>query len=848
MSDFTNKHDNVRVRAAANALNNLTSPLTFGIQGDLSSKATPFRLTAHGQLDPTGDPTTEIMLCTAVGASSVTVTRDNPVAHTGTPYVGCYETARDWDEVQAAVNAAEAAIVDLEAAVADIQSLTLDTIPPPEDLVFMNAFQFYGLSAGYEGSSAARLEDLAQVLFGTPTAVCVFTSPLPACTYDNGASGVGATLTGNSNGSCGAGDGRTPQPGEYALITGQVSTFQNGLFLCQSTGGVSDVFVFVRATGLDTAAELKKRTARVYVTSGSTYAHSIWRLTANVNTVGTDAVTFVSSGSFIAGMFDQTAPSSSAGDLITHDGTNNIRLAKGSALQYLRVNAAGTALEYGDVEVGVGIGDEIDSATEGALLFVGASGVLAQDPTNLFWDNSYKAFSVTNPSNPIAGEYKATNSTVASGNATLLVTSTDGYAADKGGSIALMGKYNSGGGYSPFAYVYGRKQDGSDGNQNGYLAFATRVNGTGAVERMRILSDGSVGIGTTSPGFRLDVQGTEDTHIGLKSVSSGGRQFLLATSASGNVDAPSSFYIYDLTASAYRMVVTAEGNVGFGTSTPALKMCIQDSAADVHLSLKSTATAGKEFLLVASGSANGDAPSSFYLYDASASKYRLIVPSGAIGIIPPFGTSTGNTGGLAFRELAANGTHAFAIRAADAMAADVTMTLPSADAAGVFASDGAGNMSIVTPKAVMVPILELTGVASNTNWSTLYVAGAAAPNTGAAETDGQLLFNASSSSTGDEDAFITIPVVLVAGTYTFFMRHYKWSGSGIYTIYIDGISVGTIDGYDGGGGTRNALNTITSIVVTTTGVKDIKFSMETKNGSSSGYAGGVHCAGFLKTA
>ncbi len=106
---FTNKHDNVRVVASYNSLNNTTSPLTIAIQSDLSALTPPFRLTAYSQAsaDPTSDPLVERMICTAVGSSTVTLTRANPVAHAGSPYLICAETAADWDAVQAAVNALE---------------------------------------------------------------------------------------------------------------------------------------------------------------------------------------------------------------------------------------------------------------------------------------------------------------------------------------------------------------------------------------------------------------------------------------------------------------------------------------------------------------------------------------------------------------------------------------------------------------------------------------------------------------------------------------------------------------------------------------------------------------------
>ncbi len=63
--------------------------------------------------------------------------------------------------------------------------------------------------------------------------------------------------------------------------------------------------------------------------------------------------------------------------------------ALGSSLQVLRVNSAGTALEYATISAGgMSIGGSITSATAGSVLFAGTSGVLAQNNANFFWDNT----------------------------------------------------------------------------------------------------------------------------------------------------------------------------------------------------------------------------------------------------------------------------------------------------------------------------------------------------------------------------------------------------------------------------------------------------------------------------
>ena len=74
-----------------------------------------------------------------------------------------------------------------------------------------------------------------------------------------------------------------------------------------------------------------------------------------------------------------------------------------------------------------------------------------------------------------------------------------GYAADVGAALTLGGKYNSSGAYSVFGGIKSGKELAADANAAGYLAFHTSA-GTGILsEKMRILSNGNVGVGTTSP-------------------------------------------------------------------------------------------------------------------------------------------------------------------------------------------------------------------------------------------------------------------------------------------------------------------------------------------------------------
>ena len=81
-------------------------------------------------------------------------------------------------------------------------------------------------------------------------------------------------------------------------------------------------------------------------------------------------------------------------------------------------------------------------------------------------------------------------------NPPLQVWDTTALAANIGGGIAFGGNY-TGTTKTNWAGIAGLKDNATDNNYSGYLAFYTRTNGSGNAERMRIDSAGNVGIGVT---------------------------------------------------------------------------------------------------------------------------------------------------------------------------------------------------------------------------------------------------------------------------------------------------------------------------------------------------------------
>jgi hypothetical protein len=167
------------------------------------------------------------------------------------------------------------------------------------------------------------------------------TSALPACTYDNGTSGFGATLTGDANGALAAQDGITLLVNERLLVKSQVAAANNGIYSLTTVGDGSNPFVLTRVDGFDKASKIVSGSF-VFIEEGSTNADSGWVMTQDAAiTVGATDITF-SQFSTIAEITagDGLTKTGSTLDVVGGDGivanANDIAidLAESSGLQF----------------------------------------------------------------------------------------------------------------------------------------------------------------------------------------------------------------------------------------------------------------------------------------------------------------------------------------------------------------------------------------------------------------------------------------------------------------------------------------------------------------------------------
>lgn len=226
-----------------------------------------------------------------------------------------------------------------------VRTNRLDQMAAPTASVSLNDQKITNLAAPTSDTDAANkayVDATAQGLHVHTAVRFATTEPLPAYTYANGTSGVGATITADSNGVLTI-DGGTPSVGDRVLVKDETSgnAAYNGVYVVSVVGSVSAAFVLTRAVDFDQATEMPGTFE--FVTSGNTNADSGWVCTADLPiTVGTTAITFAQFSG--AGQID-------AGDGLTKVG-NTLNVVTASSTRIVvnsnSIDLATTGVTAGD--------------------------------------------------------------------------------------------------------------------------------------------------------------------------------------------------------------------------------------------------------------------------------------------------------------------------------------------------------------------------------------------------------------------------------------------------------------------------------------------------------------------
>ena len=202
------------------------------------------------------------------------------------------------------------------------------------------------------------------------------TTTLPAYTYNNGASGVGATITANANGALSFGGG-SPTVGQRLLVKDEVSTNApyNGIYTVTQTGSLLLPFILTRATDYDSSGTGTNEIDAgdyVLVLSG-TNASTAWvQQTPLPITVGTTALVFLQFNSpitYTAGTGLNLSPATTFN--INNTGVTAATYGSASSVPAIAVNAQGQITSATDTAIAIN-GNQITSGTVGSSYISGS--------------------------------------------------------------------------------------------------------------------------------------------------------------------------------------------------------------------------------------------------------------------------------------------------------------------------------------------------------------------------------------------------------------------------------------------------------------------------------------------
>lgn len=197
-----------------------------------------------------------------------------------------------------------------------------------------NSLNITNLADGVNPQDAVNLRQTQALVNGLSWKTVVrsaTTTTLPANTYNNGASGVGATLTGNANGALSAQDGVTLVANDRLLVKNEAASANNGIYVLTTVGTGSTPYVLTRATDSDTSGKLAFEAVQVGSEATTQAGYSFRETTAAPITIGTTAINYANWATGLAYNFRNGLTTSGANVDVT-PGDNSLTATPGSLI------------------------------------------------------------------------------------------------------------------------------------------------------------------------------------------------------------------------------------------------------------------------------------------------------------------------------------------------------------------------------------------------------------------------------------------------------------------------------------------------------------------------------------